>query len=81
MDQINWEPILWLAGGVITFFFIVISSLLTWIGFLYKRATEKIEIRMDKQDIREEKQDNRLTHHDKEIYDILAVMKYKFKIK
>jgi len=77
----NWEQILWISGGLVTFFLSVITGLLAWIGSLNKKAAEKIELRMDGQD-------TRLAIHDKEIHDIalsnreiLTVMKHKFKIK
>jgi len=77
MEEINWEPILWIGG----FFMAVITGLLTWIGAMSKRAAEKIEVRSDRIEAR-------LTVHDKEIHDIalsnreiLTVMKHKFKIK
>lgn len=77
---INWEPILWFAGGLGTLFFTVISALLAWIGILYKRGNEKTELII-------ESHGKHLEKHDEQIHELalsnreqLTLIKHKFKI-
>jgi len=79
-EALNWEPILWVAGVIVTVFFTIISSLLAWIGILYKRGNDKIEIKIDTHQRHLEKHDEEI--HDLELSnrEILTIIKTKLKI-
>lgn len=72
--KIDWQTILWVAGGVFTFFFGIITGLLAWIGVMQKEARTSIFVKLEK--------------HDEEIHELalqnretLTIIKHKLKIK
>lgn len=84
MDEVNWRVI----AAIVGVFGTVITSLLTWIGFLQKSINSRLEIRMDKQDERLDGQDQKINRHDEEIHELalsnreqLTILKHKLKIK
>ena len=85
MDQaalvINWEPILWAAGIILTVFFSIISGLLVWIGRLYKGTSERIEVRITAHDDHFQKNDAAIHELALSNREILTIMKTRMKIK
>ena len=88
ISQINWEPILWIAGGIATFFLTIISALLGWIGVMHRETKEAIIKKNIEQDERLEKHDDKFEKVQDEIHQLaltaertLTMVKIKYKIK
>lgn len=88
LDKINWSVILWVAGGIGTFFLLVISSLLGWIGVMHRETKEAIIKKNVEQDERLEKHDDKFEKVQDEVHQLalsvektLTMVKIKYKIK
>lgn len=73
-SEIDWKTILWIAGGIFTFFFGIVSGLLAWIGIMQKEARTTVFHKLEK--------------HDEEIHElalqnreVLTIIKHKLKMK
>lgn len=75
-SEINWTTILWVAGGILTFFFGIISGLLGWIGIMQRETKKTIYLKNVEQDQRLDKHDDKFEKVHDEIHEIqLANMK------
>lgn len=87
-SEIDWKTILWIAGGIFTFFFGIVSGLLAWIGIMQKE-TKKIAFDKNlEQDHRLSNHDIKFEEHQGEIHELalqnretLTIIKHKLKMK
>lgn len=74
-SKIDWEPILWGAGGLITFFCTVITGLVTWLVMMYK--DDKTTSQRDRAEFREilARHDERILNCNEEIKELAVEIK------
>lgn len=75
LNKIDWEPILWIAGGILTFGLSIIISLLGWIGVMHRETKEAIIKKNVEQDERLEKHDDKFEKVQEEIHQLALVSK------
>jgi len=68
INKIDWSTILWIAGGIATFFMTIISALLGWIGVMHKETKNAITMKNIEQDERLEKHDDKFDKIQEEIH-------------
>lgn len=76
MEEINWEPILWI-GGV---FLAIITGLLAWIARLIQSDREEIGVRLDKHDKKFRKQQKQIYTLTLNTNETLGIIKAKLKL-
>lgn len=75
MEQVNWEPILWTAGILVTVFLAAITGLLTWIARLLEADKKVMTLELGELKIRQSKSDKKFRKQQKQIYEIRVDMR------
>lgn len=80
-SEIDWKTILWIAGGIFTVFFGIISGLLGWIGIMQRETKQTIYLKNVEQDERLEKHDEEIHELALQNREVLTIIKHKLKMK